>query len=244
MPLNTKKQIQQHLKNVFRRNSGKNTASEEGENRPEEENATSPEPTRSIEADTENTENGTIDSELESEQDGLAIMRPPARRQETPFPKNGKIVFRNEFLQSIVKEVDHKKYSRFNVGDHLYSLNFHINDKSKRPLLLDMEEVLYVSLISVLEKLKKSYPSNEDFQIYLTIIGPGIKSGLNTGNYSIRAPSAKIVRWMLSMLYNYLKSNQTMHLNRKFHVKIKVLSVEHTRNLQKNHRTFKKHVYH
>ncbi len=205
-------------------------------------------PTLPSEEDTdseeENLNNDELESESETESQVSEESRPPARRQQTPFANNGKIVFKNEKLYTKVQEISHKRFSRFNVGDHLYSLSFFVNPKTKKPYLLEMEKALHVSLVSVLKALKLSYPASEDFQVYLTVLGPGIKSGLNSGNYSLRTPSEKIVRWMLSMLYNFLKSNQQMKLQKTFHVKIKVLSVEHTKHLQRNKKKFRKHVYH
>ncbi len=250
MPLRTKKEIQKHLKAVFQRPANGNQSKRNPETSGDErttKNVDEESPTASISEASQASFEGDETEETMSEPPESEVstdMQLPDARIEHPFPRNGKVLFQSQYLRSIVKEVAHKRYSRFNVADHLYSLNFEVNDNRRRPRLVDIEEVLHLSLISVLEKLKKSYPPDEDFQIYLTVIAPGIKSGLNTGNYSLRTPSAKIVRWMLSMLYNYLKSNQTLKLDKKFHVKIKVLSVEHTKSLQKHRQSFKKHVYH
>ena len=180
---------------------------------------------------------------INNEEDRAAD-RPPARRLHSPFPANGKTVYNNDLLSVSVQEIAHKNFSRFNIGDHLYAINFNVHKNKTPPLLLDIEEALNTALTSVLKRLKAAYSNREDFQVYVTIIGHGIKSGLNSGNYSLRSPPEKISRWVLSMLYNYLKSNQTLRLNKTFHVKVKVLSVEHTNDLIGRNSSFRKHVHH
>ncbi len=228
MPLKTRRQISNHLRQVLNIQSPQNRAS----------STSSTIGSRDI----ANTAPGSHTQDEQSLDNTSEVDENHAQRTYTPFPKNGKVVFENPSLKISVKEVEHKKYSRFNVGDHLYSLTF--DTKSlHRPLISQIEKSLEASLLAVLLQLKQAYDKKEDFQIYITVLGKGIKSGLNSGNYSLRAPAEKIVRWVLSMLYHFLKSKQTMKLNETFHVKIKVLSVEHTRNLVQRRKSFRKHVF-
>ena len=164
-----------------------------------------------------------------------------ARRQLAPFRRTGTIVFEDNILKVIAVEVSHKRYSRFNVGDHLYALNFRVKAQNP-PLLLDIQNALNQAIIQVLDKLKTVYPQDEHFQVYLTIISQEISNGLNSGNYSLKTPSPVIARWMTSMLYHFLKSNQTIRLNNTFHIKVKVLSVAHTNHLIRRKTSFQKHV--
>ena len=188
--------------------------------------------------DTDNEEDSQSNNEA-SQND-----QPEPERISPPFPPRGKTVLQNSDLNITVREISHQRYSRFNVGDHLYSIRLRPTDRTNMPLIANIEDSLQQALIRVLNSLKESYPQEEDFQVYLTILGKDIRGGLNSGNYSLRTPSHKIVRWMLSMLYNYLKSNQTMRLDNSFHVKIKVLSMHHTNDLVRRRRMFRKHVYH
>ena len=234
--LQTRKQIQAHLRNVLQRNNEADIPEDQNKKQGAEEK-------NDTEEDSASTPLNITEDDTDSGNDEPSqLPRAPARRLRAPFPRAGKVVFQNTNIKVIVNEIAHKQFSRFNVGDHLYSINFEIKQGQKIPYVLDIEEALEKGMMQVLEHLKASYDKQEDFQIYATIIGRGIKSGINTGNYSLRTPSDKIVRWMLSMLYNYLKSNQTMKLNSSFHIKIKVLSVEHTNDLEKRKRTFRKHV--
>ena len=49
----------------------------------------------------------------------------------------------------------------------------------------------------------------------------------------------------MAMLYNYLKSRQTLKLNNSFKIHIKVLSTRHANDLEQNTRsTFHRKMYH
>ncbi len=167
---------------------------------------------------------------------------PPARTQD-PFHE-GTIVYEEPEFRLKVKSVQHVRRTRYMLSDHLYSIWIELKQRGQPPLLLDLEKAIEQGIITVLNELKSVYPSHHQYQIYVTIIAEKIKSGLNSGNYSLNTPSEKIARWMLSMLYNYLKSKQTMRLDKTFKIQIKVLSVGHTNNLAQNNVKFRKHVYH
>ncbi len=226
----SRSQIRDHLNSVL------NNEAANVEDPAEDENQT-PEQTQESEEDI--SDNETDENEASQNVDDR---RPPSRTRD-PFERGTTVVEEPDFRVK-VKSVHHIRRNQYELIDHLYSI--WIEQKSRRtapPLLLDLEEALESALIHVLDELKSVY-SNRHYQIYVTVIDRSIKSGLNSGNYSIQTPSPKIARWMMAMLYNYLKSNQTMRLNRSFKVQIKVLSVHHTRNLQQNRRNFRPHVYH
>ena len=77
------------------------------------------------------------------------------------------------------------------------------------------------------------------------MIEKNILKGLNSGNYSLNTPSWQIARWVMAMLYNYLKSRQTLKLNNSFKIHIKVLSTRHANDLEQNKRSsFRRKLYH
>ena len=167
------------------------------------------------------------------------------KRTTDPFQEGTK-VFSDQNLDIVVKSVAHKKRNRYEINDHLYRVTFH-RKTSQKTKLINIEWPLQASLIKIINELKKVYKKDNQHQIYVTVIEKRIKSGLNSGNYSLNTPSAVIARWVLSMLYNYLKSKQTMTLNKSFNVMIKVLSVKHIRDLVKNKnrkKMFRPHMYH
>ncbi len=187
--------------------------------------------------------NNSSQNENEDSDDQQNVADPPSRTHD-PFSNQGTIVVEEPGFRLKVKSVSHQRHTRYSLSDHLYSLSVEQKDRGPPPLLINLERGLERALISVLDQLKSVYARNEHYQIYVTIVDRNIKSGLNSGNYSIRTPSDKISRWVIGMLYNYLKSNQTMTLNDSFKIQVKVLSVQHTRDLERNpRRTFRRHVY-
>ncbi len=161
-----------------------------------------------------------------------------------PIYTQGRIVYEDEFYKVYVKAVAHRQRTRYSLSDHLFDLKVIPKGSDNLPLLIDLEAILEKTLVHVLERLQKAYssPTNQN-QIYVTVLEQNILHGLNSGNYSLNTPPQKIARWILGMLYNYLKSNQTLQLNETFKIQIKVLSHRHTTDLQKT-RSFNRHVYH
>ncbi len=150
----------------------------------------------------------------------------------------GKTVFKNQAVSIKAKSVSHKRYTRFSLQDHLYNIEL-APTRRKAPLIINISKALKTSLIKVLDKLKEVYAKNLHHQVYVTIIEQKILKGLNSGNYDINTPSYIIANRILSMLYNYLKSYQTLRINPSFKIQIKVLSVSHMahmRRLQKRKR--------
>ena len=134
-----------------------------------------------------------------------------------------------------MKQVDHKRITRFSLNDHLYNINIS-SRRRDLPLLSSVEKGLKISLIAAIENLKSLYNSQNHHQIYVTIIERQILRGLNSGNYDLNTPSIIIANRVLSMLYNYLTSYQTLRLNKSFKVQIKVLSTVHNEAIRRSKR--------
>ena len=161
-----------------------------------------------------------------------------------PIYSQGRTVYEDEFYKVYVKAVSHRQRTRYSLSDHLFDLKVIPKENHESPFLIDLEEVLEKGLVHVLERLQDVYSSaRNQNQIYVTVVEENILHGLNSGNYSLHTPARKIARWVLGMLYNYLKSKQTLQLNKSFKIQIKVLSHRHTTDLEKK-RTFNRHVYH
>ncbi len=161
-----------------------------------------------------------------------------------PVYKKGTKVFEDHAYKVYVKAVSHRQRTQYSLSDHLFTLWLEEKTHSV-PLLFDLEFALEQALIQVLDRLKEVYNAQQNQnQIYVTVLEKNILHGLNSGNYSLNTPSKKIVRWVLSMLYNYLKSDQTLRLNNSFKIQIKVLSIRHVRDLQKRRANFRRHIFH
>ncbi len=259
--LRTKAEISQHLRNILlqRHNTRKRTASEDNQN-----NSTTPvKRHKSKEDENEDKERyGAGDSsptarspittpglseeenEVESEDDASDRNENETEAHAHPIYTKGTQVFENDLYKVFVKGVAHKRRTRYSLSDHLFTM--WVEPKSTNiPLIFDLEFALEKALTYVLDRLKTVYDSRHNQnQIYITVAEKNILHGLNSGNYSLHTPSSKIVRWVLSMLYNYLKSEQTLRLNDSFKIQIKVLSHRHVKDLEQRRTNFRRHIYH
>ncbi len=134
-----------------------------------------------------------------------------------------------------VKRAAFKRNLRFGIDDHLYNLNID-GRRRQPPLVSNVAKGLKIALIQLLNDLKHLYDKNNYHQVFVTVIEKNILRGLNSGNYDLATPSSIIANRVLSMLYNYLKSFQTLRLNPSFKVQLKVLSLRNMRHLRRSKR--------
>lgn len=73
-------------------------------------------------------------------------------------------------------------------------------------------------------------------QLYITLSSRTITNGLNSGNYSFRTDRRQIVEHILDMLENYLTSFQNLEVDDSFKINVKVLSINHTREMRESGR--------
>ncbi len=186
---------------------------------------------------------GESDNEEERERNFLDYIRDANLNTQIIDPySQGTRVYKDRNVEIFVKSVAHKKRNQYDLEDHLYEMTFRKTDRA--PLLLNMEKAIRSALLHIFDKLKQVYPKQNQHQIYTTIIGANIQNGLNSGNYSLNTPSVKMARWVLSILYNYLKSKQTLKLTKSFKIMIKVLSTRHMLDLINKKKKFRPHIYH
>ncbi len=162
-----------------------------------------------------------------------------------PIYNRGKDIYDDSIFKVHVVAVAARKRTRYSLSDHLFDVQIIPKDSTSPPRVLDLEDAIEKALVIILDNLKKVYDSKRNQnQVYITIVEKGILRGLNSGNYSLHTPSNKISRWVMALLYNYLKSKQTLLLNSSFKIQIKVLSRRHTNDLVQNKKKFRQHIYH
>ncbi len=180
---------------------------------------------------------------------GQQSHKPDGKRSGSPIERNsqkrirsdnasletGTHIFEDTFALFSAKKAALKRNMRFGVDDHLYNLEVNARRRTP-PLLSNILSGLKIALIKVLENLKRLYDKSKHHQIYVTVIENKILNGLNSGSYDINTPSLVIANRVLSMLYNFLKSFQTLCLNPSFKVQMKVLSVNHINHLRRSPR--------
>ncbi len=161
----------------------------------------------------------------------------------------GELIYQDDKVLVYVKQVKHKKRSRYEIEDHLFNITVKAKKRDKKaPLLINIDEAIDQALVKILDNLKAKYPSGQNRQIYLTVIEKGILNGLCSSNWDLNTPSEKLSRHVVTLLYNYLKSNSTLRLNPSFKIMIKVISLSHetqleTRPPRRGQKTWKKHIF-
>ncbi len=165
-----------------------------------------------------------------------------------PF-EEGTNVYQDSSIVVTAQSVAHKRFTRFALNDHLYNLSITPSGHGKKPLILNISQALKGALKHVLNTLQTVYGKDLHHQVYVTIIENKILHGLNSGNYDINTPSDIIANRVMSMLYNYLKSFQTLRINPSFKMQVKVLSVPHMAYMEsklrkrKVRKSYRKHFY-
>ncbi len=156
---------------------------------------------------------------------------------------SGTDIYEDQFAMFNIKRATFKRNLRFGVDDHLYNLNV-TGRRRQPPLVSNIAKGLKSALIRLLIDLKKMYDEKNHHQVFVTVIEKNITSGLNSGNYDLATSPSIIANRVLSMLYNYLKSYQTLRINPSFKVQIKVLSVRNMRHLRRSRRKQNKFQMH
>lgn len=139
------------------------------------------------------------------------------------------LVYESEDFQLFVKKESHKKQKLFRLQDHLFTLRIKPKEGVEMPFLSNILDFLHAGFIHILDEIKKFYNPEEHNIAYLTLFQQPMSSGLNTGAFDLQDAQAagEITDRILSMLAQYLLSNQSLTLNDSFQVFVKILSIDH-----------------
>ena len=146
------------------------------------------------------------------------------------------IIYESPQLMLIVEKGIHKRQRVFRLDDHMYYFKIVPKGHTGMPLLSEMLDFLHSGFIHVLTELKRFYKPTDYNICYMTLFQKPMINGLNTGGIHLQSPSAAtdLTDRTLSMLSQYLLSNQSLVLNNSFQVFFKILSIEHVKYLQNN----------
>ena len=171
---------------------------------------------------------------------------PPSPYENSPphspnsFMNHSTLVQNNSFSATLT-QVDHRRNVRFRLSDHLYDLT--VNARNHREVLIsDLFPLLQQAITAALVRLQEIYNNDYRRQVYVTVIDRSCDSGLNSGNYDLRTNPEIIANHVLNMLEAFIQSHLTLKLNDSFHIKFKVLSVEHYNDLIANNPNFVPHM--
>ena len=167
----------------------------------------------------------------------------PRYTHSPPIQQNSdtETIFENRSFKVRLRQVEHRRNSRFNISDHLYDMTFEV--KSNRQFLLqDLFELINSALIRAISQLKERYPNNYRNQLFTTIVQDGLLNGLNSGGYSMATNPQQIANHMLNMLESFVQSNEALTLNDSFKIVMKVISMEHVSHRILNDNSYVPHV--
>lgn len=145
------------------------------------------------------------------------------------------IVYETPELKLIVQKGFHKKQKMFRLQDHLYYIKI-VPKKEQLPMLSSILDFLHSGFLHILDQIKHFYAPQDHNIIFMTLTQSPMVNGLCTGGYDLQSPdaAAEMTDRMLSMLWQYLLSNQSLVLNDSFQVYLKILSVDHMKFSQNN----------
>ena len=111
----------------------------------------------------------------------------------------------------------------------MFHLKIIPKETTASPLLLDILDFLHAGFLHILDEIKQFYNPEEHNIAYLTLHQKPMNSGLCTGSFDLQSPDSagEITDRVLSMLAQYLLSNQSLALNDTFQVYLKILSMDH-----------------
>lgn len=180
-----------------------------------------------------NQQNPEYDSFQQSENEPEAL---PSQNQDSEDKEGNQkleypsdIIYETNDLKLVVEKTSLKRQKVFKLQDHLFKIKIVPKNLSEEPILMNILDFLHAGFIHILDEIKSFYKPDDHNIAYLTLIQKPMVSALNTGSFDLQDPeaAADITDRILSMLSQYLLSNQSLVLNETFEVYIKVLSIHH-----------------
>ncbi len=136
-------------------------------------------------------------------------------------------------LHGIASRSQFRSNSKWNVEDHLYTLTLHREGEDSHPRIVKILSPLRIAIERVLLELRDHYanfnPGEESLQlVFVTIVDKSLRSGINSGSFSLTTKPEIITAGLISQLFHFLISQDTLELSDSFAVKFRVLSIDHS----------------
>lgn len=152
--------------------------------------------------------------------------RPQSRLGNNDFEVPKTVDF-DKFKLYIQKQ-DHKRQKRFNLEDHLYVMKVQLKQGTNPPLLRDVVDLIYESMVTVIDDLKHHLSDTQQNLIYVTMKQPGMNNALRSGAFILETTDADtILHFMMNMLNRFLQSDSQLRLDQGFTVWFKTFSYNH-----------------
>ena len=162
-----------------------------------------------------------------------ARLSPTSNSVGSDFSTN--LAYENENFELIIERANHLRQKKFNLEDHLFHMKIRLKNSTSAPLLRDILEFLDKGFDYILTNIRRFYNPQDHNVAFLTLYQAPMINGLNTGGFDLQESSNQLIERILTMLEQFLVSNQTLKLDETFKVYLKVLSIEHMSSHKRLH---------
>ena len=147
----------------------------------------------------------------------------------TPITSSSnKFIYENESMELSIEKTNFLRQKKFKIHDHLFHMKIKLkNSNTSAPLLRNILQFLQIAFEHILQNIRTLYNKDDHNIAFLTLFQKPMINGLNTGGFDIQESSSEMVQRVLSMLEQFLVSNQSLQLDDTFKVYLKVLSIRH-----------------
>ena len=143
------------------------------------------------------------------------------------------LLYENDIMQLTIEKTSFLRQKKFKLHDHLFHMKITLkNSNGPPPLLRNILEFLQIAFDHILQNIRPLYNQDDHNIAFLTLYQKPMINGLNTGGFDIQDSSSEMVQRLLSMLQQFLVSNQNLKLDKSFKVYLKVLSIQHMKHKQ------------
>ncbi len=149
--------------------------------------------------------------------------------QNLPSDPND-IIFENENIKLYIERGVHLRQRRFHLQDHMYYIKVLLkNPNMPPPLLSDLLHLFQEGFNYILTNLSTFYNPEDHNIAFLTLYQEPMINALNTGGFDLQESVSDMIDRILTMLQQFLISNNSLRLNNSFKVYVKVMSIDHMR---------------
>ena len=158
-----------------------------------------------------------------------------------PFPidsSDSLKVYENDQIEVFIEKTLHQRHKRFQLQDFLYNIKIKVKTGEHRPLLKDLIDVLEKALSFILNNIRTYFKKEDANVVYVDLFQSPMINALNSGGYLLSDDSNEVIQRLLSILNQFLISdnNINLELNDTFKIYVNVFSVDHVNFNTRNQR--------
>lgn len=138
-------------------------------------------------------------------------------------------VYENDQIQVYIEKAIHQRHKQFRLQDFLYNVKIKVKDSSKKPLLKDLLDVLEKALCFILNTIRSNFKPEDHNVVYVDLFQSPMVNALNSGGFLLQDKSNEVVERLLSILNQFLisENNLNLEINDTLKIFITIFSVDH-----------------